>query len=86
MTCHYLPFVFTLITKCFYDSKPKQIPTLKTIERHFLEKKGLLILALVLKSLNPIKKIAKIAKTAGIHAETRNYCFEFVIIFKQTLF
>ncbi len=79
------PFVFSLITKCFYDKKKKaEYPLLDNYRKTLLENKNSIEVtdfgagSKVFKSNT--RAIAQIAKTAGISKKELDYYFELLII------
>lgn len=84
------PFVFTLITKCFYDRKLKpEYPLLKEYRKALLENKNTIEVtdfgagSKVFKSNT--RKIAKIAKTAGITRKRAQLLFRITSYFQPDI-
>ena len=85
------PFVFSLLTKCFYDKKTKpEYAILKKYRNSLLQNKETIEVtdfgagSKVFKSNT--REISKIAKTAGISPKERNYYSESLIICSLQLF
>jgi len=83
------PFVFSLITKCFYDKKPKpEYAVLKKYRNSLLENKNTILVtdfgagSKVFKS--NARQIAKIAKTAGISPKRAELLFRITNYFQPT--
>lgn len=83
------PFVFSLITKCFYDKKPKpEYKVLKSYRNLLLENKNTIEVtdfgagSKVFKSNT--RQIAKIAKTAGISPKRAKLLFRIVNYFQPS--
>ncbi|MBG6111497.1 putative O-methyltransferase YrrM [Flavobacterium sp. CG_9.10] len=81
------PFIFTLITKCFYDKKPKpEYAILKEYRNSLLENKNSIEVtdfgagSKVFKSNK--REISKIAKTAGITGKRAELLFRIVNYFE----
>ncbi|WP_291102146.1 MULTISPECIES: O-methyltransferase [unclassified Flavobacterium] len=81
------PFVFNLVTKCFYDRKPKpEYPILKNYRNSLLENKNTIEVtdfgagSKVFKSNT--RQIAQIAKTAGIIRKRAELLFRIVNYFQ----
>lgn len=81
------PFVFDLVTKCFYDRKPKpDYDTLKSFRKSLLQNRDDIEVkdfgagSKVFKSSK--RQIAKIAKTAGINPKRAKLLFKIVQYFK----
>jgi predicted O-methyltransferase YrrM len=81
------PFVFDLVTKCFYDRKPKpEYQVLKTYRKSLLKNKNTIEVtdfgagSRVFKS--NIRQISKIAKTAGISPKRAELLFRIITYFE----
>ena len=81
------PFVFNLLTKCFYDKKPKpEYQILKKYRKSLLENKNFIEVtdfgagSRVFKSNR--RQISKIAKTAGISPKRAELLFRVINYFK----
>ena len=81
------PFVFTLITKCFYDSKPKQeYAVLKKYRKSLLQNKNTIVVtdfgagSKVFKSNT--RAISQIAQTAGISLKRAELLFRITTYFQ----
>ena len=83
------PFVFTLVTKCFYDKKPKpEYQVLQQYRQSLLENKNFIEVtdfgagSKVFKSNK--RQISKIAKTAGITQKRAQLLYRIVNYFQPT--
>lgn len=84
------PFVFNLLTKCFYDKKPKpEYSILKMYRKSLLENKNFIEVtdfgagSRVFKSNR--RQICKIAKTAGISSKRAELLFRVTNYFKPAI-